>query len=381
METDYLAENTLKRLSPELHQLYGKCIAAADQLLGDYQVNFPEFTDHSILHSMEVTNIGNHLIGSFISHLTAEELYIFLMSALLHDTGMGFSTDMLKQTGFPEAHPEKSYAQIIREYHHELSAMQITKNRHDYFIPDQRLASAIAEVSRGHRKTDLMNRDLYPIKPFNLAYLAAVLRLADEMDVSASRNLMLQYAEYIPSNNRDAMEFRKHRSLRSEFDGDRFVVRAEVRAKNEHDKLTALCAKIIETLDYCRRVVQDSAGVSLPVLYVVNEIRYIGGLVPWSMETDRVEETLSIRLSGRLDAMAAPLLDEELANSLGGSIKNLALDFSGVQYVSSAGLRVILGAKKKTGRLGGVMVVRNVSKEVMEIFNITGFASLLAIEE
>lgn len=90
------------------------------------------------------------------------------------------------------------------------------------------------------------------------------------------------------------------------------------------------------------------------------------------------ENALTLALEGRLDTMTAPELENELKNSLDG-VEALTLDFSALEYVSSAGLRVILGAQKIMNRQGE-MKITNVNEEIMEIFDITGFTDILTIE-
>ena len=89
-------------------------------------------------------------------------------------------------------------------------------------------------------------------------------------------------------------------------------------------------------------------------------------------------EKLSIALSGRLDTTTAPKLEAELKQSVDG-IKELVFDFSGVEYISSAGLRVLLAAQKVMNRQGRMKLV-GVHADVMEIFEITGFSDILTIE-
>lgn len=87
---------------------------------------------------------------------------------------------------------------------------------------------------------------------------------------------------------------------------------------------------------------------------------------------------LTIALTGRLDTTTSPQLEAELKGSLGG-IKELNLDFAGLEYLSSAGLRVILAAQKVMNKQGR-MVIRNVNDMINEVFEITGFADILTIE-
>ena len=86
---------------------------------------------------------------------------------------------------------------------------------------------------------------------------------------------------------------------------------------------------------------------------------------------------LTIVIEGRLDTNSSPKLEAELRQSVSG-VTELVFDFSGVEYISSAGLRVLLAAQKVMNRQGSMRLVV-VSAEVMEVFEITGFADILTI--
>ena len=88
--------------------------------------------------------------------------------------------------------------------------------------------------------------------------------------------------------------------------------------------------------------------------------------------------TLTVAVEGRLDTTTAPNLEAELKSSLDG-ITELIFDFSNLEYVSSAGLRVLLSAQKIMNKQGK-MVIRNVGEAIMEIFEVTGFSDILTIE-
>ena len=85
-----------------------------------------------------------------------------------------------------------------------------------------------------------------------------------------------------------------------------------------------------------------------------------------------------IAITGRLDTITAPVLENTINENI-GSIQSLVLDLSGLEYISSAGLRVILGAQKKLQRVGS-MKLTGVCENVMEILEMTGFADILTIE-
>lgn len=88
--------------------------------------------------------------------------------------------------------------------------------------------------------------------------------------------------------------------------------------------------------------------------------------------------TMMLELEGRLDTITAPLLEAKLKQKLGNATE-LRMDFSKLEYISSAGLRVILAAQKVMNKQGS-MVLCNVNDVVMEVFEITGFVDILTIE-
>lgn len=93
---------------------------------------------------------------------------------------------------------------------------------------------------------------------------------------------------------------------------------------------------------------------------------------------ERNGNDLVLKLQGRLDTTTAPELEQELKNSLPG-IQTLTIDMEGLEYISSAGLRVVLFAQKTMNRQGS-MVVRGAGPMIMEVFDITGFSDILNIQ-
>ena len=98
------------------------------------------------------------------------------------------------------------------------------------------------------------------------------------------------------------------------------------------------------------------------------------------MEITKVQNgtSLEIQLSGRLDTTTSPALEAEVKASLEG-VTELTFDFTKLDYISSAGLRVLLSAQKSMSKQG-TMVIKNVCSDIMEVFEITGFADILSIE-
>ena len=87
---------------------------------------------------------------------------------------------------------------------------------------------------------------------------------------------------------------------------------------------------------------------------------------------------IAVEIVGRLDTITAPVLEKTI-NEIMDSTQTLVLDFKGLEYISSAGLRVLLGAQKKIQKCGKMKLI-NVCEEVMEILEMTGFADILTIE-
>ena len=87
---------------------------------------------------------------------------------------------------------------------------------------------------------------------------------------------------------------------------------------------------------------------------------------------------MTVVLTGRLDTTTAPKLESELKQNISG-VETLILDFAALEYLSSAGLRVLLAAQKVMNKQGE-MIIKHVNETIMEIFEVTGFADILVIE-
>ena len=94
---------------------------------------------------------------------------------------------------------------------------------------------------------------------------------------------------------------------------------------------------------------------------------------------NKQDSTLTVAISGNIDTVTAPELDTKLQENLSG-IKNLILDFAAVDYISSAGLRVILMTNQMMEDVEGEMTIKNVNEDVRDVFEMTGFDSLLNLD-
>ena len=97
-----------------------------------------------------------------------------------------------------------------------------------------------------------------------------------------------------------------------------------------------------------------------------------------TIEIKKNEKEVIIEIAGRLDTTTAPALDKTINEDIKDAV-NIVLDLKGLEYISSAGLRVLLSAQKKMQKIGS-MKLKNVCEVVMEVFEMTGFADILVIE-
>ena len=208
---DYLCEKQLRKTDPRLHLRFRSSVFAMDYLLANYKNVFPFYTNHTYEHSEQVIRYCNVIAGEkIIESLTPDEIYILLMSASLHDVGMGVSEADFKRfypsvpelCDYMEQNPGKPTAEYMREFHQVLSAQFVRKYCALFEIPSEDHIECICRVVRGHRRADLLDRSKYPTdyslsngSKVNLAYLSALVKLADELDITSDRNLFFDYSK------------------------------------------------------------------------------------------------------------------------------------------------------------------------------------------
>ena len=271
---DFLLEHRLKELNSEFAYRHTCCMSLFEQMLKKFLAVFPTFTDHTLLHTLSVTNISNQLLRENVRKLNASEIYIYLMACALHDIGMGVSDkdidafiDASGLRGYVNDHPEISKPNLIRKFHNDFSSQFVKKYWEILEIPSEQYARAIAEVGRGHRKTDLMDEKLYPTdydlgdgQCANLALLAALIRLCDELDIASDRNPDLLYdTETMEGmSEKDVFEFSKHDAIHTvNFSEDSIVVIADTDKADIADGVMEAIRTVKETLEYCLSVIRD----------------------------------------------------------------------------------------------------------------------------
>ena len=274
---NFFLEKRLAEGNPDLHRRMTGSITVLRTMLEGYTVSFPQMTDHSILHSMDVIEYCNALLGKEqVELLLPEECYVLLMSCYLHDTGMCINPKdyeaFSQEIDFGDyflTHGQADTSEVIRAFHQEYSGLFIRKYADLFDISEQEFVRAIIQVSRGHRKSDLFDPDEYGDIPFEkgvirTAFLSAVLRLADELDVSASRNPELLFDRSEIRGKHHDLIFGMHESIREvEVRKDSVIMYCRPKAPEYIPLVWNLSNKIQAALDYCRKVAEERSDLRI----------------------------------------------------------------------------------------------------------------------
>ena len=269
-EYDYAMERKLRELDPGLHRRFTDSVFALQYILSNYKLIFPGFTDHTELHSLNVIDFCNRIIGPQINELNADEIYCLLMGCYFHDTGMGISrkdydlfSAQIDFGDYFETHSRDDLSETIRAFHNEFSGLFLKKYAPLFDIPSDEYLRAIIQISRGHRKTALTDESAYPIalsvpdgNPVCLPYLAALVRLADEIDVAAGRNLSFLADVHASSDKKSMIEFGKHEAIKEvRVLDDCFMLMIETDDEFVMNNIKEMSLKMQVTLDDCRTAV------------------------------------------------------------------------------------------------------------------------------
>lgn len=267
---EFALEKRLKELDENFHQRFSNVVYSMQFVLNRYKMIFPTFTDHSLVHSINVVDFCNQIIGDQLDKLNVDEIYILLLASYLHDTGMGISMneyeDFSKKIDFKDfflTHDKNDIPLIIRSFHHEYSALFIEKYAHFLELPSPEYMHAVAQVSKGHRKVDLDNIEEYPIayplpngNTVCLPYLSALVRLADEIDVTAARNCAIDFKISSLTDEIDLIEFNKHEAVKDLVVTEKeFIMKVHTDDEKTLNYLEKARIKMQSTLDSCRNTV------------------------------------------------------------------------------------------------------------------------------
>ena len=274
---NYLLERKLREESKDLHKRVAESVFVLQTMLSKYLTRFPDFTDHSFLHSMNVLDYCNRIIGDDqIKKLCPEECYVLIMGCYLHDIGMGIGnrdfaefSEKLDFGDYFDNHDINNDAETVRTFHNEYSGLFIRKYSEVFDIPSESMTKAIVQVSRGHRKTDLLDRSEFgDIKTGNAiirtAYLSAVMRLADEIDVASDRNPKLLFEDKTVTDEKSIIEFGLHESiLYVDVGDDAVTLHIKPKTAEYRSKIEELADKITDTLNYCKEFAEQTSDLRI----------------------------------------------------------------------------------------------------------------------
>lgn len=268
---------------------YSDCVFALERLLENYRHRFPEFTDHTINHALDVMEFCNIIIAENIYRLNADEIYVLLMGTLTHDVGMGVNDNdyisFMDLLGLKTDIDDKSkVARNIRLLHNELSGQFLKKYADFLEIPCEDYLFAIIQVARGHRKTNLFDENEYPCaykirstgNSVCLPYLAALVRLADEIDITAERNPALLYNIADLKTPKDIFELKKHLAVKSlGITDDSFIINAEAEDSDLYCGITDLYGRIVKTFNECSLVIKKQTPFTISQKEVLLNLKLI----------------------------------------------------------------------------------------------------------
>lgn len=281
-DTEFMLERRLRDLSPSKSAHFRTIVLVMENILNKTRSLFPDFTDHTIRHSLIVMEYLNTIVGSEIEKMNVDEIYILMCAVYMHDFGMTMDQkhfDMLKDkilpAGYLEEHKDDTTRDIIRKYHNEFSAELIKQYAPVFEFPSEEYTYCVAQVSRGHRKTDLYDsieyNPKYKLKNGNtvcLPYLAALLRLGDEMDISIERNASISYLEH-----KDTMSYRQHFAIKQlKIMPDHLLLKVQSGEEDVLEACKVAIGKLEKELKYCVDVTDKVTDFTISQKYVKIDI-------------------------------------------------------------------------------------------------------------
>lgn len=268
-----------------------KCETQITPILNGFVTNFPDFTDHSISHSKTVLRYAELLLAEKLESLNEDEIYVLIMAGFLHDIGMCPTPKMKKEVIASSEFQEsgKSFEDYLREVHHEVTYQYISTHWEKLHIINEAYSEAIALVGMGHRVIDLLDFKKYspefPVKSGTdfvcLPYLAGILRLADELDITNDRTPELLYNEYLPTNRISKKEWDKHKAnYFVNFRTNTIRITSKTFEKDLYFALLRQYAKIDDVLKYVQKVVTtlplNERGLKLDFVKLERNVQTVG---------------------------------------------------------------------------------------------------------
>ncbi len=283
-DRSFALEFRLRELDPALHKRFTDCVFALQKILSNYKLIFPEYTDHTEMHSISVIDFCRRIIGDQLDKLNRADLYVLLLGCYFHDTGMGITKKDFEEFSckidfgdYFKLHPDASIADQIRDFHHVYSGLFVRKYADFFEFPSREYLEAVIQVSRGHRKTDLLDENAYPIDLVTpegdnicVPYLAALVRLSDEIDITSARSSVLLYDLESMTDAKQIGEHLRHRAIRDLIVGeDAFTLVYDPSNLIIDEKIEQLAKKMNRALAQCREAVNGRT----PFVITQREVR------------------------------------------------------------------------------------------------------------
>lgn len=282
--------NALK-VNAELFSSIQNCEKEITPILQRFIANFPDYTDHSFAHSKTVLNYAEYLLANEYKKLNEDEIYILIMASYLHDIGMCPTIKMKKEIKSSPDFKEgrKKFEDYLRDIHHEISYKYIITHWKKLHILNEIYAEAIGLVALGHRVVDLLDfarfNPEFPVKSGTdficLPYLANILRLADELDITNDRTPDLLFSEYLPGNKISKKEWEKHKAnYFVNFNKQTIKIKSKCYNKDLYFALLKQYNKIEGAIKYSQKIVnmipQNERGLKIDFLKLEKDIQTIG---------------------------------------------------------------------------------------------------------
>lgn len=294
----------LKKLDNNLYAKFFETVEAVKDFLNRFIYNYPKYTDHSIFHSIRVIeNIEMILEDKEAKNLNADELYVLLCASILHDIGMCIPVEKVQEfkeslefQKYQETAPLADLADYLRDIHHELSHDFILKEYENLKIINDDYADVIAKIARAHRKVDINDFNIYETHKILrtgtefvcMPYLACLIRIADELDITNKRTPSLIIKYYHPDDRKGIDEFEKQKAL-TIINRQRKIlhIKGKCESKEIFNSLMYTVKKIDRIISECQKIIHKVENVggkdySLTLSIVENEIRPIG-FEPWNI--------------------------------------------------------------------------------------------------
>lgn len=271
---EFALQKRLRQCSPSLHRNYLEASTGACMMLDRYRTVFPQYTDHSSLHCLNIMNLAGQLVGDCLLQMNGSELYVLLTGILFHDLGMGISKadfESLAPVLCGELYPAKGReAELIREFHQEFSALLVEKYS-DIFEIRKEYVFPVMQAVRGHRKTDLWDENAFPVsfqigtESVCLPYIAGIIRLADEMDLCHDRNSTLGGEAQTISDSYSQLVWRTHDTVKGmELTEKECILYAEGGDRDTWEELERWACKLQKTMDEVEQVITSRTPFFLP---------------------------------------------------------------------------------------------------------------------